>query len=291
MSRPLDVALASCVNLPERDPDEALLSAALDGAGIRSAVLAWDDPQADFGSARMTVLRSTWDYPHRPGAFDAWLERTAAASELWNPLPVLRWNLHKRYLLEAEAAGLPVVPTELVPCGSAASLAEVSHRRRWDTMVVKPAVSAGSLRTIRIDRDDLEAGEAHLRELVAHRDVLVQKYLPSVEGYGERAVVWIDGELTHAIRKTTRFSGSDESVSGGPVEICSAEAALAGRAIDLARTTLGEPLLYARVDLAPDADGMPMIMELELLEPSLYLEQSNRALRLFVEAIGRRLGS
>jgi glutathione synthase/RimK-type ligase-like ATP-grasp enzyme len=230
----------------------------------------WED-------ARLVVLRSTWNYPHRPQDFLDWVDRTARRAGLLNPPAVVHSNIHKSYLLELERRGVPVVPTRLLRQGSGASLREAAAD--WDTVVVKPAISAASLDTLRVERDAPE-GEAHLRRLLATRDVLVQPYLHSVEGVGERALVWIDGQLTHAVRKHPRFAAEDESVSAAlPIEDDErrlAEAALA---------TAPSPLLYARVDVARGADGRPVVMELELIEPSLFLMQHPQALERFADAI------
>lgn len=289
MSCPIDVALATAIRLSEPDLDLEPLRQALLDTGIRCSILAWDDPRADFSEARMTVLRSTWNYPLFPGKFKQWVDSTAAVSELWNPAAVVRWNLHKRYLIELAEAGIPVVPTELVERGSSRSLGEVAEMRDWAEVVVKPAVSASSMDTIRVRRSDFDLGEAHLRALAADRDVLVQEYLDSVEEYGERALVWIDGALTHAVRKRPRFLGEQESTSAVEVRIGAAEAGLAEDAVAHASQSLRRPLLYARIDVAPDSNGLPVLMELELIEPSLYFGQSARALRLFVDAIRSRM--
>jgi len=283
----MDVALVSCLELPEPDPDAAPLAAALEAAGIEARVRAWDDPDVDWSAARLTVLRSTWNYPRHAEAFLEWAARAAARSALWNPLPVVRWNLHKRYLLDLERRGVPVTPTVCLRRGARRTLAQLLERHGWSSVVVKPAISAASFRTLRVDADALDAGEAHLAELVAERDVLVQRYLPSVEDHGERALIWIDGALTHAVRKSPRFAGQSEAVSERAVEISPAEAALARRAV----ATVAGPLLYARVDVAPGPDGTPLVMELELIEPSLFFPQSAEALERFVAALGRRLGA
>ena len=286
----MDVALASCVNLPEPDLDEAPLLAALGAAGLDARVLAWDDPAADWRAARMTLLRGTWNYPSRPRAFVEWVEATARVTELWNPLPAVRWNLHKGYLLELEDRGIAVTPTELVPRGSRRPLADVMSARGWTDVVVKPAVSAASYRTRRIRDARLSDGEAHLRALTANGDTLVQSYLPSVEGYGERALVWIDGELTHAVRKTRRLADEDEAISAA-VPIAPAEAALAATALERAAEVVGGPPMYARIDVAPGPGGGPVLMELELIEPSLFFPQSPQALDRFVAAVRKRLAS
>lgn len=276
----LDVALASCAPLPEPDPDQQPLMDALSERGLRVETLAWDDPRVDWRRPRLTVLRSTWNYPRRPREFLQWAERTAAASRLRNALDVVRQNLHKSYLLELERRGVPVVPTRLLRQGSATPLHEAAGD--WERVVVKPAISAASLDTIRVGRDDFARGEAHLQMILADRDALVQPYLPSVEDVGERALVYVDGALTHAVRKHPRFSAEEESVSAA-LPIADDERALALRALD----TVGQPLLYARVDVARDAAGLPMVMELELIEPSLFLVQHPPALERFADAIAR----
>jgi len=281
----MDVALVSCRVLPEPDPDQQPLSAALAAAGVAAAVRAWDDPDVDWSAARLTILRSAWNYPLDRDGFLDWAERVDRVSQLWNGLGVVRWNSHKRYLLDLERRGVPVTPTVLLPRGSVASLDTILERQGWREAVVKPAVSAASFGTLRVGAAEREAGEAHLQRLLAERDALVQLYLPSVEGHGERALVWIDGELTHAVRKNPRWEGEDEAVSASAVPISYPEADLARRAL----SAVEGPLLYARVDVAPGPRGHPVVMELELVEPSLFLLQSPAALDRFVRAIRSRV--
>ena len=284
----MHVALASCAELPEPDLDEAPLLAALAAAGLSARVLAWDDPAADWRRARMTVLRATWNYPLRPRAFLDWLTATARVTEVWNRLPAVRWGFHKSYLLDLERHGVAVTPTELLPRGSDRSLTDVIAARGWRQVVVKPAISAASYRTRRVGPEDAERGERHLRALLADGEALVQAYLPSVERHGERALVWIDGELTHAVRKSPRFDEEDEYVSPA-VPIAPAEAALAEAALVRVVEATGETPMYARIDVAPGPGGEPVVMELELIEPSLFFPQSPYALDRFVAAIRRRL--
>jgi hypothetical protein len=283
----LDLRIATCRPLPEPDADEAPLLAALAARGITAEALAWNDARVDWDAPVATVVRSTWDYLHRPEAFLAWVERAARAAPFWNPPAVVRWNLHKGYLLELERAGVAVVPTELVRRGTRVALDELLRTRGWDDAVLKPAVSAASFGTLRVRTavaGELARGAAHLAELLAQRDMLVQRYAPAVETSGERSLVWIDGELTHAVRKSARFAGGEESVSAA-VPIAPDERALALAALARFR---GE-LLYARVDVVRDEGGAPCLMELELIEPSLFLVQHPPALARLVEALVERL--
>ena len=289
MSQPassLDLAIATCKQLHEPDPDAAPLAAALARAGISNRLLPWDAPPTRWPAARMTLLRSTWNYAQHRDDFLRWAAATDSVSRLCNPLPVVRWNTHKSYLLELQQRGVPVTPTELLRQGQPAELEPLLQRRGWSEVVIKPAVSAASYRTRRFGPGsaDRAAAQAHLSRLLAAGDTLVQRYLPSVERHGERALVWIAGQLTHAVRKSPRFEGGHEAVTDA-VPVAPAEAALAQRAIQAAPG----PLLYARVDLAPGPDNTPVLMELELTEPSLFFDRSPAALERFVAAIATQL--
>lgn len=243
---------------------------------------AWDDPTVDWGAARACVLKSTWNYVHHYPAFLDWVDRCAAATALWNPAPVVRWNGHKRYLVELAERGLPVVPTRLAARGSAASLAALAGD--WPEVVVKPAVSAGSFGTMRVSRAELSRGQAHLDALGVERDMMVQPYFPSVEGHGERALIWLDGAFTHEVRKSPRFAGERARISEA-LPVGAEEQAVAEQVLAAAPG----PLLYARVDLARDERGRPHLMELEVIEPALSLDRHPPAAARLAAAIRRRL--
>lgn len=284
------LVIATCLALPEVDPDAPLLHDALVARGVEPVLRAWDDPSARFDDVDRCVIRSTWNY-WLPGNFErflSWVERTASTTRLSNPAPVVRWNLHKRYLVELASRGVPVVPTELCPRGDTRPLRDVMRALGAERAVIKPAVSAGSYQTMKVDEANLDEGERHLRLVVAGADVLVQPYVASVEGWGERALVWIDGELMHAVRKSPRFGGEHESVSPA-LAIEPDERALAERTLaQVAQLTqTDEPLLYARIDMARDDQGAPRLMELELVEPSLFLRQSPAALARLADAMAR----
>ncbi|MBI2390895.1 MAG: hypothetical protein HYV09_14990 [Deltaproteobacteria bacterium] len=281
MRNGMRIALATCARIPEPDPDQDLLLEALAARGLEPFLAAWDDPALDLAGARMCVLRSTWNYYRAVDAFLAWIDRTAAQTALWNPAPVVRWNAHKRYLADLAARGVPVVPTRFLRSGS--ELRETMRDLGADTVVIKPAVSAASFETIKVGLDDLGRGARHVDEVAARCEVMVQPYVRSVEGWGERSLMWIDGALTHSIRKSPRFGGEHETVSEAQA-IEADERALAERAL----ATVEEPLLYARIDMARDQHGAPMIMELELIEPSLFLAQSPPALARLADAIAAR---
>jgi glutathione synthase/RimK-type ligase-like ATP-grasp enzyme len=279
------VAIATCKNVPEPDPDEALLLAALAAAGLDVRLLAWDDDAAPFAEHDLVVLRSTWNYHERVDAFVAWVAKTAATTRVLNSSDVVAWNAKKTYLAELEKRDVAIVPTEFVLHGATRRIDDVMRERGWDDVVIKPVVSAGSFRTERFSCTTMEAAQAFLDDLARDRDAMVQRWMPSVDTYGERSLVWIDGHITHAIRKTPRFAGGVEQVSG-EVPIAADERAFAERAL----APFAPHLLYARVDMVRDTEGTLRIMELELIEPSLFLQQSNAALERLVSAVVRRRG-
>ncbi|MFO0727681.1 MAG: hypothetical protein U1E65_28135 [Myxococcota bacterium] len=279
----LDVAIATATTVPEPDADQALLLEALRSRGLRAEAWAWDEPSDPWPAARRVIIRSTWNYLHRPEAFLRWVEQQGP--RILNAPSVVRWNIHKRYLVELAAAGLPVVPTALIPKGSRQTLEAMLAERGWERAVLKPAVSAGSWATRRLSRGALSAeDQAAYHSIVEERDLLLQPYIRSVEDYGERSIIMIDGALTHAIRKSPRFFDGEESVTG-PLPIADEEREVAERFLAAGRQQ--GRLLYGRVDLARDEAGRPMLMELELIEPSLFLDRSPMAMARLADAIAR----
>lgn len=273
------VGLVECLAPPEPDADRALLSDAVSREGVVAEWVAWNDPDVDWSRFSRLVIRATWDYYRHEDAFLRWVD--ARGPRLENPADIVRWNAHKSYLNELEAEGVPTVPTEIVRRGAGVSLAEICGKRGWDRVVIKPAVSAGSFQTRRFETQQREEAEDFLAR--AERDMMVQPYVPSVEGYGERSLIWIDGAFTHAMRKTARFLGDPERVEG-PLAIAEDELEVARRALAPREARL----LYGRVDLARDRANRPMVMELELIEPSLFLAQHPPALDRLAKAIKKR---
>ncbi|MEO6772562.1 MAG: hypothetical protein ABI467_05995 [Kofleriaceae bacterium] len=272
----MNLRIATCVTLPEPDADAAPLAAALERAGIGHALVAWDDPHANWDAPGATIIRSTWNYVHDVDAYLAWVTRAATAGPLWNPPAIVRGNVFKRYLLDLARRGVPVVSTTLVERGGTIE----PPRER---VVIKPEVGAGSVRTRVFAAGDPDA-VAHCAAITAHGAALVQPYLASVEAYGERSLVWIDGELSHAVRKSPRFTGDAESVTGPfPIAPEEREVALAALA------PIADQILYGRVDLARDPSGQPVVMELELVEPSLFFAKHAPSADRFVAALRRRL--
>jgi glutathione synthase/RimK-type ligase-like ATP-grasp enzyme len=257
------VLLASCASLPSGDGDDDALIGALSDVGLEASWSVWGSPE----TADLVVLRSTWDYTERLPEFLAWC---ASVPTLANPAAVVPWNTDKTYLVELARSGVPVVPTAVATPGFA----------DWPSgeFVVKPTVGAGSRGALRVAAGDFAAAAAHLATL--DTPALVQPYQSAVDAAGETALVFFGGQYSHAFTKgamltpdaeydesglyiVERLSGA--SPTGAQRRVAEDVLDAATELLDVAR----HELLYARVDLVTGADGGPLLLELELVEPSL----------------------
>lgn len=287
------IGLATCAQFPDLDDEDRLLLPALAGLAIEAEPVVWDDDGVDWSAYDAIVLRSTWDYVERYDVFLAWIDRVTEVSRLFNTAATVRWNTDKHYLSELSAAGVPTVATTFLEPGDDPAAWSVTTPE----VVVKPAVSAGSRDTMRhAVGEDRGAASAHVaRLLAAGRSVMVQPYLASVDTAGETALLFFAGEFSHAIRKGPLLQAGveGERVEGlfvqeeieprvpSAAERATAQAALAA--------VPGEPPLYARVDLLSGHDGQPVLLELELAEPSLFLSHAHGAADRLARALARTL--
>jgi glutathione synthase/RimK-type ligase-like ATP-grasp enzyme len=262
------IAIATCAAHTDLKADDDLLRKALQERGCEARSVVWDEP-ADWSDFDLCLVRSTWDYHEQHGEFLAWARRVEATSALRNPAALIAWNSDKTYLRELSGRGVRIVPTVWVECGSGIDLNEVLRSEGWDEAVVKPVVDLGARNLHRV-----RAGEgSNALDLALQRgNAMVQPFLPSLEEQGEISLIYVEGRMTHAVRK--RPAPGDfrvQSIWGGTVtrdEPTEAELELG----DLALAQLDEPPLYARVDLVRGPDGKPCLIELELIEPNLYLQ-------------------
>jgi len=275
--------------LPNLDRHDRLVAGLLRERGARVEPAVWTDAAIDWGSARLCVLRSTWDYHESPTAFARWLERTASETTVRNDPSLVRWNAHKSYLRDLEERGVPIVPTLWLRRGDTATIAGLLTAHATGELVLKPAYGASSTDVLHVG-DDASArrrGQAHLDRLLRDQDVLVQPFLHSLAAYPERALMFVNGRFTHAVSKKPyqRALPSGESGDSPLVEATPEEIAVAGSAI---ATLPGRPL-YARVDLVRDAGDRPCVLELELIEPTLFFIAHAPAAVAMADAIEREL--
>ena len=252
------------------DEDEELALAALARTGTTVDVVDWDDPDVRWDSYDRAVLRSTWDYPARLDEFLAWLDRTAALTDVVNPPAMVRWSIDKRYLAELEAVGVPVTDTVFVAPGEPVRLPD-------GEIVVKPAVGAGSRDAASYGADQHEEARAHVARLhAADQVVLVQPYVRSVATEGEWPLVFLGGRFSHAASKRVALPRAGvvaelfAAETNAPHTASSEQVTVAQAAVDHVSARFGVPA-YARVDLVRGDDGTFRVLEVELIEPSLFL--------------------
>ncbi|TDP77995.1 hypothetical protein DEU31_2347 [Brachybacterium sp. AG952] len=275
------------------DPDRdcAPLVAALRDRGVEAASLDWHDASIDWASWDLAVLRSPWDYAQHPAEFAAWLELAGTQTHVLNEPELVRWNMDKHYLLELEAAGIPVIPTTyhrtLDPVRDAlAAPTQAAH------VVVKPAVGAGSQRTGLFAREDPAALALARQILDAGGTVMVQPEVPELSEGLEKAVYTLDGRFTHAVAKGALLArggglrGGQYQENPQLVEASADEQAFAERVLAAVAevTGLGTPL-YGRIDLVDSAEHGRVLIEAELFEPTYNLHLAPEVTELFVDAI------
>lgn len=283
------IALATAIAAFDLDHDLAPLLNAAGRAGVHAEVLAWDDPCVSWGRFDAVLLRSTWDYTQRLPEFLAWCARVEQCSRLFNPLPTVRWNTDKHYLGDLAAKGLPVVPSQFIEPGQSAAATIATQRGEF---VLKPCVGAGARDAARFRPEQSEAALLHAQALLERgHSVLLQPFLPGVEGYGETALIHIGGRYTHAIRKGPLLpaDGAASQALFAAEDIQPRIATEAEHAVaEAVLAALPERPLYARVDLLPSAEG-PRLLELEMVEPSLFFEASpsaaERLLQVLVDSL------
>lgn len=279
-------ALLTTDNLEGYVTDDDLVREPLARRGWDTEYVSWRAPGTDWDAFDVVVVRTPWDYPTEPEAFFACLSRIAASRALLrNPLATARWNMVKTYLRDLAARGVPCVPVRFVDRDPAAVVDESFAAFETAELVVKPLIGASASHTHRVPAS-MPAGERHelLREL-ADRPSMIQPFLPAVLEHGEVSLVYLGGEFSHAVRKTPRagdFRSQEEH--GARIDAVAADAdllAAAGRAMGAAP---GDDLLYARADFVRH-DGRWLLMELELIEPALYLRMDPAAPDRFAAAI------
>lgn len=279
------IAIVTTRELPVLDADEALLLPLLPEADVAC----WDDPDVNWAAYELVVIRSTWNYTDHLDEFLAWATRVSQVTRLVNPVDVMEWNTDKRYLSDLAARGIPTVPTTFVAPGHDVPADAVVDLKAH--LVVKPSVGAGS-KGAKLFNGDPAGAAAHVAALHAEgRTAMLQPYLAAVDTHGETALIYVGGEYSHAARKAAILSRDMSWATGlyADEKVVAATASDAERAL-ADRVLAGLPgLAYARVDLLPTADG-PVVLELELTEPSLFLALDEGAAERAASAFRGLLG-
>ncbi len=324
----LSVALVTSAGWPDLAPDDRLILPALARAGVACQIVVWTDQSIDWQRFDSIVIRSCWDYHDDLPRWLAFIEalggtdnlisgstghgaRRSVGARLWNAPPALRWSARKTYLADLAARGIPVVPISWIEASDLLSwdlLKGALEATPWGDFVLKPAVSAGALGTFHLRRATLSSSESALKpflpELARRGPALVQPFLPAITLEGEWSLLFFNGRLSHAVVKRPAAGdfrvqekhGGTTSAAVPPSDLVRVAEQTMRAACDASgvstapRGAAAESFLYARVDLVMSGGG-PLLMELELIEPALFLGTDHAAADRFAEALLARTRS
>ncbi|MDC7994080.1 ATP-grasp domain-containing protein [Altibacter sp. HG106] len=267
-----------------------LLKAALEAEGFLVKRTAWDNPNYAWENSDAVVLRTTWDYYERYDEFMTWLESVPQKTHLINSIDMVRWNVNKHYLHDLQQKQIPIVPTFFASTKTHRSLEEICKTNAWEHVIVKPAIGAAAYLTYQLQGSQIQAFTPRFAELLAQRDMLVQPFQKSITQKGEASLMVFGGRFTHAILKKAKagdfrvqddFGGTVHSYEASEAEITLAENAM--------NSCLSLPV-YGRVDIMWDEAGAPMVSELELIEPEIWLRDHPSAAHQFARAIKTKMG-
>jgi len=284
------LALITYSGLPHGADSERLMLPHLAADGVEAQFVDWRSTGCDFSQFDLIVLRSCWDYHLRVTEFIGWLQDVGRATPVLNPINTVLWNHNKFYLREVEAMGIEIVPTIFVSHPKALGAEEATTIRSWKNknIVVKPAISASAHNTRLMDDAPWSADQEAMRTMQG--PFLMQPFIPEIQDQGEISFVYIAGEYSHAVLK--RPTDGDFRVQqehGGSVELFMPSPELLKQTDEIASTVPQvRDSLYCRID-AVARNGKLVLMELELIEPDLFLGLAEGAAERFAKAIVRRV--
>jgi hypothetical protein len=279
------IGLATCAEVPDLTADDRLLLDELRRRGADARAVVWDDPAVSWTTFDSVMIRSCWDYHLQPGQFLAWMSALEEAGvSLWNPASLVRWNHHKRYLLDLERSGVPIVPTVVLERGARISIAALLEERGWTEAVIKPALSASAYRTSRVSLESAGPAQEAVDALLADGDVLVQRFMPEIGSLGEWSLIFLADAFSHGLLKRPASGDFRVQIEWGGSEVRQdPPPGILEQAQALARR-IPQPWLYARLD-GLDLAGVFTVMELELIEPVLFLSEEPLAPARLAEAL------
>lgn len=265
--------------------EDGVLTQYLSSKGLDLTPEVWDDPAVNWQQYDLALFKSPWDYFDKFSAFSAWLDRIEALGlRTLNPLATVRWNAHKRYLLDVQRAGLPVVPTALLKSGEAVDLAGFYDQFNTPTLIIKPSVSGGAKNTFLVPKSEIIEGTAKVQALLAQEDYLVQPFMPQIQEEGEWSFLFFNGKYSHCLLKSAKTGDFRvQHFFGGTILAQPAPAHLLPQAQRLV-DQFAQGCLYARVDGVAVGEEL-QLMELELIEPFLFLHTHPQGLENYYQAL------
>jgi glutathione synthase/RimK-type ligase-like ATP-grasp enzyme len=281
----MHVAFVTYQDFPELAPDDRLIADYLRKKNIIITPARWDDGAIDWLHFDAVIIRSPWDYYKRISEFYRWLEKLRAMNcPLLNPASVVEWNIDKRYFQDFAKKNILLPPFKLCNAGESYDLQSILAEHSWKMAVVKPAVSAGAFNTWVTTNESAAIDQEKFAALVKERDVIVQVFMEEILTAGELSLMFFNKKFSHAIRKNAKPGDFRiQTQYGGTVTPITPDPKILQRATDLVNS-INEPLLYARVD-GIVSNNLFYLMELELIEPVLYVNTDKAACENFYQAL------
>lgn len=278
------IALVTYQDPPFISESDVLLISAFKEKGITASFVAWDNKEANWSDFDCAIFRSCWDYQTRIEEFREWLTLLETQNiKTWNPLSIIRWNIHKTYLLELEKKGVLIVPTTAISKNTFFDLKPFFDEKKYSEIIVKPAISASAMGVIKITVAEVEQKQADVDKLLSVSDILVQPLMPQISN-GEMSLVFIGKKYSHTVLKKPKAGDFISNIEyGGTETIIQPNLEIISQAENIVNVIPG-PLLYTRVD-GIIVDGKFMLMELELIEPHMFFDLAPDAASRFVEEL------
>ncbi len=271
--------------------EDQLLQEALKEQGFSSIRIDWADPDVDWSQFRYAVFRTTWNYFDHFPEFTSWLKRVEHQTRLCNDASIIWWNLDKHYLADLEAKGVPVVPMRFIESGSEANLSELLRETGWEEAVIKPCVSGAARHTYRVNQENVREIERVINPLLHNEAFILQPFVRQIMETGEDSLMVFNGEFTHAVRKVAKpgdFRVQDDH--GGTYHRHTPDEEQINLA-EQAMEAVNPSPEYGRVDMVRDNEGRWAVMELELIEPELWLRLHPPAAEKLARAIIKKVES
>lgn len=267
--------------------EDEILSNILTELGIENQIVAWSDPKVDWEDFSCLLIKSVWDYFDYYPQFLEWIEKIKELGiPVLNELDTIRWNSTKAYLLEVQGREIPTIAGKIITQKS--DLKEAAISLESDAVVVKPLVSGGAKNTFKIPISKLSQYEEKISKLLEREAFLVQPFVPEVSEVGEYSLLFFNGVFSHAVLKTpAREDFRVQHYFGGTIQEVQPSDSMLEYAKRIMREFAGNTL-YARVD-GVEIDGIFHLMELELIEPYLFLGLSQKAIPNYKQALKERL--
>jgi hypothetical protein len=269
--------------------EDKLLSSILKELGVSHEIVAWSDKEVEWNKFSLLLIKSTWDYFDYYPQFLNWIQRIKTLGiPVLNDLETILWNSSKNYLLEIEEKGFSVISGLILKKGSKIDADQIRQKIPSAIWVVKPLVSGGAKNTLKIKASDWESYVDQVEIMVQEEDFLVQPFIPEVQSVGEYSLIFFNQNFSHAVLKTPAkddfrvqhyFGGTIKTIVPSPNLLQSCQNLV---------NEFAPKSLYARVD-GVEIDGVFHLMELELIEPYLFLGLADQAIPNYKEALRARL--